>query len=590
MSRRRLLAVGVALTVTLPASAAGALPVAAQEPSLPTCPELATDPAWGLVDHPAVVEVSAAEETAFDRSYCRVDITWSTPGLSGPDAGYADGESQSIRMGIALPAREDWTEQLIMTAGGGAQGSVPNVVGGAADTVTAKISIGAIGAGTDSGHVGGTDFGVIQETNTLNTGKITDWIGRSNGTAVSLTKELANTYYGNPVDRTYWQGGSGGGHQGWTQVIQFPEEYDGALIGYPANHWQRFRLADSWDEVVRRKVAQQTDPITAEQFNAANSAAVAACDGDPDQGGGTVADGTLSDPRACTWSATLHICGVPGAPEEPLCLDEIQAEGIDTIWDGPRNSHGTRIWHPYDRGVSLGVSTDTQGSTTQVMQWNRADLTFNGSNLYQDQESIDLAAAAGVDVTDAVTYEEEAVLTSAATAALADASDRDLDAAREQGLKIIVYHGTADAAIHYRNAVDHYRRVATYFGDGQDDFESLQDWYRLYLAPGGPHGGSSVPPDGLTALIDWVENDVAPDELSGQTAVPTLCPFPQQAIYSGSGDTSDQANYTCGGDLDANPVALCQMPRAKFGLESRPALNTDETGISPGECRRLGLL
>ena len=571
-------AVASAAAITTPATALG------QEPELPTCDELAIDPAWGLVGNPAVVSVTAAELAAFDRPYCRVDLTWSTPGLSGPEAGYAEGESQSIRIGIALPDREDWTGRLITTAGGGAQGSVPNVVGGEPDSYTAKISIGAIGAGTDSGHVGGGgDFGVIQATNELNIGKITDWIGRANGTAVRLTKELAETYYGGPVQRTYWQGRSGGGHQGWTQVIQHPEEYDGALIGAPANHWQRFRLADSWDEVVRKKVAQQTDAITAEQFDAANAAAVAACDGDDG-----VVDGTLADPRACTWSATNHICGQPAAPAEPVCLDQIQAEGIDTIWDGPRNTHGARIWHPYDRGVDLGVSTDTQGSTTQVMQWNRADLTFDGNNLYQDQESIDLAAAADVDVSEAVTYEEEAVLTSATTAALADVSDRDLDAALDQGLKIIVYHGTADAAIHYRNAVDHYRRVATYFGDGQADFGGLQDWYRLYLIPGAPHAAN--PPDGLSALINWVENGAAPDRLTGVTAVPTLCPFPQQAVYSGSGSTADPENYTCGGDLDANLVAVCQMPRTKFGLENRPVLNTNETGIPPGPCRRQGLL
>jgi len=35
-------------------------------------------------------------------------------------------------------------------------------------------------------------------------------------------------------------------------------------------------------------------------------------------------------------------------------------------------------------------------STNQVLQWSHADLTFDGNNLYADQESIDLAAAAGL--------------------------------------------------------------------------------------------------------------------------------------------------------------------------------------------------
>jgi predicted peptidase len=31
--------------------------------------------------------------------------------------------------------------------------------------------------------------------------------------------------------RTYWNGFSGGGQMGWAQIMNYPEEYDGALIG-----------------------------------------------------------------------------------------------------------------------------------------------------------------------------------------------------------------------------------------------------------------------------------------------------------------------------------------------------------------------
>ncbi|WP_213452000.1 tannase/feruloyl esterase family alpha/beta hydrolase [Rhizomonospora bruguierae] len=456
-----------------------------------------------------------------------------------------------------------------MTAGGGSQGSVPDL--------RSMITMGAIGGGTDSGHGPGSDFGVIQETNTLDTGKITDWIGRSNGLAVRLAKEIARTYYGSPVSYTYWQGFSGGGHMGWTQVTQYPEEYDGALIGAPAADWQQFRLADSWDEIVRKKVAQQTDPITQGQMTAATAAAVAACDGDDG-----VRDGLLGDPRSCTWSATNNICGAAGAPAAPNCVNRIQANGIDTMWDGPRNSHGLRIWYPYDRGINLGTSTTTQASTVQVMRWNRADLTFDGNNLYQDRESIALAAAAGVDVTNAVTYEQEAVLTAATTARLTSGWQRDITRARDLGLKIMVYHGTADSAIQYRNDVDRYRQAARYYGTGQANFAAIQDWYRLFLVPGMGHSAQPFLPE----LMAWVEDGVAPDRIARTSGFPVVCSFPQKAIYRGSGSTSDANNYTCGGNLDADPVALCQMPSTKFGLEDKAALNTSETGIPPGQCKK----
>jgi hypothetical protein len=39
-------------------------------------------------------------------------------------------------------------------------------------------------------------------------------------------------------------------------------------------------------------------------------------------------------------AATNYICGRPGAPGAPVCLNEIQAAGIDQAWAGPHNSYG----------------------------------------------------------------------------------------------------------------------------------------------------------------------------------------------------------------------------------------------------------
>jgi hypothetical protein len=88
---------------------------------------------------------------------------------------------------------------------------------------------------------------------------------------------------------------------GWAQVQFNPEEYDGALIGAPVHNWQEFRLAEGWDALARKKVAQKTVPITQAQMDTVNSAANAACaavDGvtvnDTPPGGGVPAD--FADP------------------------------------------------------------------------------------------------------------------------------------------------------------------------------------------------------------------------------------------------------------------------------------------------------
>lgn len=534
------------------------------------CSELPT--LQPLYLNPAVFSATATpQRTAAGRDYCMVEVKWRDPLLVGDAAGYAPGSPptvdsfQHVRIGIALPLNTNtgdakWGGRLVMTAGGGSQGSVPNLTGMIGQTPA------AIGAGTDSGHGdvafgssgGGETWGVVQGVR-LNHGKLADWAeGRSNGIAVRLAKQLAVTYYGQPVSRTYWEGFSGGGHMGWAQMMFHPGEYDGALIGAPAHHWQKFRLADSWDEVVRKKVAQQTSPITVAQFNAANAAAVAACDTLDGVG-----DGRLSDPRKCTWSATRHLCGVEGAPAAPLCLDAIQAAGIDRMWDGPRNRYGKRIWHAYDRGIALGASTTPQGSTQQVLRFATYDLGFSGNNLYEDQASIGMAAAAGVDVSAAMTYEQAAELVTNRTSDFVDTDfPRLLETARAKGIKIIVYHGTADGAIHMRNDIDFYTRVAAHFGKGTPDFGRLQSWYRFFMIPGVGHNAQPF----LPHLINWVENGVAPDQIVRTSGFPLVCPFPKQAVHLG-GSIDDAANFTCAGDVQT-PEVICMGLRTPYKMET----------------------
>jgi feruloyl esterase len=58
--------------------------------------------------------------------------------------------------------------------------------------------------------------------------------------------------------------------------------------------------------------------------------------------------------------------------------------------------------------------------------------------------------------------------------------------------------------------------------------------------------------DMLTALENWVEKGTAPAAIPAthRTAGRVdrsrpLCPYPQVAVYSGSGSTDDAANFSC---------------------------------------------
>ena len=85
-----------------------------------------------------------------------------------------------------------------------------------------------------------------------------------------------------------------------------------------------------------------------------------------------------------------------------------------------------------------------------------------------------------------------------------------------------------------------------------------KDFARLYLAPGMNHCSASGGPstdvcDARTPLAEWVGKGVAPDRVVAK-ATPTapwpgrtrpLCPYPQVAVYNGSGNIEDTASFSC---------------------------------------------
>jgi feruloyl esterase len=85
--------------------------------------------------------------------------------------------------------------------------------------------------------------------------------------------------------------------------------------------------------------------------------------------------------------------------------------------------------------------------------------------------------------------------------------------------------------------------------------ESVDSFLRLFLAPGMHHcaGGPGLNSlDALTALERWVENGAAPESIvasnDGTTGVKRtrpLCPYPQVASYTGTGDINDAKNFEC---------------------------------------------
>ena len=105
------------------------------------------------------------------------------------------------------------------------------------------------GLNTAIGPAGEGGFELSPQNVLLNY-QITDFIDTSEVDQITWARTLASEYYGRTPTRTYWNGCSTGGRQGF-QMAQFhPELLDGILVGSAVMQWNRFIPDSIWFPVV----------------------------------------------------------------------------------------------------------------------------------------------------------------------------------------------------------------------------------------------------------------------------------------------------------------------------------------------------
>ena len=519
---------------SLPAFVFGAVAftaLAAEAQVLPTCAQLNTDPANGLAGNPTVIfhTTTLVPAAGSNPAYCRVDFVVSERG--GPAFGYAIGEIQRVGLRVGLPANPTdggtggeaglgaWNGKLRNLGGGGLVGAV--------GSVTAATNARYVGSSTDSGHTGGDPaFGVIQAAHELNLGKIEDFFSESLRLQYQWALRLANTYYGQPASRNYWDGCSTGGRQGLVLASKYGNDFDGFLIGAPHTNHVQNSTGGSFRQWANKDLAGGS--VTDAKFAATVDTLVNACDALDG-----VVDGILSEPRTCKASAALNICGQPGASSAPNCLTATEADVIDIAMDGARNDLGHRVWFPSGRATDLSLALPATGTGGNgVFGWANKDMTFDWRTGPRSDWD-DLVQLATNTVADYVNM-----------------GTPDLSLARDHGAKILMWHGLADNQIPFQSNIYYYSKVLDYY-QGAD---SVSPWFRFFLAPGVNHCGGGIGPQPqslFNTMVNWAENGVAPDSIlaSGGGRTRPLCPFPQTALFDGVGNPNFAASFHCGGNI-----------------------------------------
>jgi len=526
-----------------------------------SCVELATDPYNGLAGNPFVKSATSQITPAAGNNvaYCQVDILFGT----NPN------QNINIRVGLPLNSRDGgtggvegaWNGRTQGIGGGGCSGNT---------NVTSPVNAGYVGSGSDAGHAGGDCEPGVNTDGTYNLQFINDFIRNGMKAQVLFMKSVAKSYYGEKPAFNYWNGCSTGGRQGYVIAQELGTELDGILANAPAMYWTRFQTAQMWGQIAMRDLTG--GPIDANKTAQATASAVAACDANDG-----VVDGVIDDPRTCKFSATANICGTPTAPATN-CLTPAEAQAVDLIWDGPRNADGNRIWFGLDRGTNIGTGFALNSAfpfplgVTQF-HWDEHDRTFDWQTV--PRSGYPQVAQDG-------------------SRNIADVTDTfgNLDTFRRSGGKLLTLVGANDQLIYPRGVINYYRQMASrydrghHFGHGNDiDFRDVQRFYRLFRVPGAGH---CAVPNGFPALVDWVENGVAPKEIIQQSGTRTrpMCPYPQKAIYNGSGSTDDASNFHCGGNLETTRT-VCNDVLVKYKHEVNGDLDFSGSGVNRFECHKV---
>ncbi|EIN04104.1 tannase and feruloyl esterase [Punctularia strigosozonata HHB-11173 SS5] len=400
---------------------------------------------------------------------------------------------------------EDWNGRFLAVGNGGHSGGVT-----VEDLGFVAVAQGFAGVSTDTGH-NGTSGDTPWPLH--NDDAIIDWSWRAMHVSVQVGKEVVKQYYQQAANKSYYIGCSTGGRQGLKEVQMFPEDFDGVVVGSPANwmtHVQPWSLhvnglvqpvnssgwisADTWQNLIHNEVLKQCDGL----------------DG--------VEDGILNDPTQCNFDPSPITCPTH-ATDSSDCLTSAQVAAFTQVFSDYVEANNTFIFNGLYLGGELDYPNALVGDhvSTLALYYERY-FVMNDSDWHVSE--LDLAA---IELGDKLDVGQ------------ANAIEANISAFTNSphNGKIIHYVGLADQLISPGNSKLYYDSVKSFMED--NDLGDIDDAYRLFPVPGMKHckegfganafGGvmqasSGQPPlendskhNILQALVAWVENGAEPVRL-----------------------------------------------------------------------------
>jgi feruloyl esterase len=445
--------------------------------------------------------------------------------------GVTHGEPGSnVGFDVRLP--NNWNGKLLFTARQGFMGSLAPLFN---DVISTGLLRNYATVSTDGGHSGtnilDASFGLSGRPAEIDFGYRGTHIAKIAGAAVMTA------YYGFSPVHSYYNGCSSSGRYGIQSAEHYPGDFDGIIAGSPV-----LDMSGTITDQVYIEQAMQTAPLPASKLPVIWNRVTAACDGIDG-----LVDGLIEDPRNCHFEINTLLCQSGDAPN---CLTADEIGTLTKVYAGAFNSAGEQLFP----GFAFG------GELPDPDNYNGWDAYITGSDsfpaldiLLSDQYLRYLAFDPDRPDFDWTTFNFD--LDPAAMETMHEIIDPVQDDLRpfgNAGGKMIIYQGWGDISQSPYRTIQYYQGLRRHTGR-----RPVEDYARLFMAPGMYHCGGGIGPndfDALTAIEQWVEQGRAPLSIIashiggiGTDRTRPLCPFPQHAKYKGSGSIDDASNFKCQG-------------------------------------------
>ena len=423
-----------------------------------------------------------------------------------------------IKFELWMPA-ESWNGRLAETGNGGFGSNIGY------NNLAEFVAKGYAGTGSNTGHEGGANSLIGHPE------KLIDWGYRAVHETTVNAKAIIAAYYGSGPKYSYWDACSTGGRQGWMAAEYYPSDFDGYVIGDPANPMTRLQSGSIWSNRVVQK-----DPatfISAAKWQTIHDTILKQCDGKDG-----VVDGLIEDPTVCNFDPNTLLCKNGDGDD---CLTVVQIDALNKLAHGAVSPTTGKNFYPgwpmATKQFPGPVLGNKQGADPQGDAIDTFRVLFQDANW--DYHTMD--------------FDADIAKSDKMGNGLMNATDQSkLKPIFDHGGKVLLYHGWADANITPLISVEYYNSAVEANGGLDKTYNEI----RLFMVPGMAHCGGGDGPnafDKLDAISNWVEKGKAPDAIVASHSnsqgfvdrTRPLCPYPQVAKYKGTGNINDADSFVC---------------------------------------------